>query len=120
MTIEGVANVFEDCLFFATIDGTAPHFLGFCIDSARDCRVTQFYNCTFISYSADFGVAMAYAISMGVSNAGAFYFDPRCQFVGITEIVNAANSAHVYYPVVGATVTATDSMIALRSQGVTT
>jgi len=118
VTIEGVSNVFEDCIFFATVDATTPHFLGFCIDYARDCRVTVFKNCTFISYSSDFGYPMGYAIGMGASIAGAFYFDPMCQFVGITEIVSAPNSAHVYYAI-----TATDNgdptngMIALRSQG---
>jgi len=107
-------------MFVTFIDATSPHFLGFCIDSARDCRATVFKNCTFISYSTNFGSTMAYAIWTGTDASGVLYFDPLCQFIGITEIVDVGRSVFVYYNVTGATTTASDSMIALRSQGVTT
>lgn len=102
VTIEGVGNVFEDCTFIITIDGTAPHFLGFCIDYARDCRVTMFRNCTFIAYSADWGVALGEAIGIGVSIAGGLYFDSRCQFINVTKVCATATGTFVWMASPGA------------------
>ena len=119
LEVEGYENVFENCTFCTFIDATSPHFLGMCIDAGTEGRVTQFLNCRFISYSVNLLTAMAYAIDIG-TYAGAVYFDSRCQFIGVTEIVRADHSARIYYSVTGATTTDTDSMIALKGKGVTT
>lgn len=116
MQIRGIGNIFEDCIFVAFLDAATPHHLGFCIDTGHECRVTVFKNCTFISYSSNFGFDMAEAVDVGTF-AGAVYFDPTCQFVGITNIASTVHSQRLYYSVVGSDADLADAWIALRQQG---
>jgi len=94
----GVGNIFEDCIFQMTVDGTPPLFL-FTDGSPRDMNLTQFLNCRFYAHSAYYGTAPADAFSYraGGATAGVF-FDSRCQFINVSNVSDTVKDDMVWKP----------------------
>ena len=119
LAVEGQNNVFEDCLFEMAIDGTAPHFVGFAVDSSPEMRMTTFLNCRFVAYAANWAVTLGAALfcpqSAGNFSGGA-YFDSRCQFINVTKIVATNTSADIWMASVDAAATNV-SQIAVKDLG---
>lgn len=84
--------VFENCTFLMNADaGADANFIAFAAGAGEG--IVQFLNCRFLNT----GTSLTYAIDgTGLSNQMVF-FDNRCTFVGVTDIVAAAYENYVWF-----------------------
>ncbi len=91
----GGLNVFEDCIFRSnTLTSTTPYFINW---AGTECLTPQaiFLNCQFINAKAAASSAMAEAI-LDTSHANnTLFFDNRCTFMGVTDIIAAASEGKI-------------------------
>jgi hypothetical protein len=82
--------VFENCIFLMNADNGQVRFLDASLAGLGTCMMI-FLNCQFINV----GSALAYAINGAGMNNAKMYFDSRCSFSGVSEIVEVAYIALV-------------------------
>jgi hypothetical protein len=84
--------VFENCTFLMNADaGADANFIEFVAGAGEG--IVQFLNCRFLNT----GTSLTYAIDgTGLGNQMVF-FDSRCTFVGVTDIVAAAYENYVWF-----------------------
>jgi hypothetical protein len=83
--------IFEDCTFLMSADaGADANFID--IPDGNGSGIAQFLNCRFINI----GTSLTYAIGW-VGGAAQLFFDNRCTFVGVTDIVAAAFESRVWF-----------------------
>lgn len=91
----GGLNVFEDCIFRSnTLTSTTPYFITW---AGTECLTPQciFLNCQFINVKAAASSAMTVAIVDTSHANNSLYFDNRCSFSGVTDIIAAASEAKI-------------------------
>lgn len=84
-------TVFEDCIFYMYADNAQVRFLDASL-AGLGRGLAIFLNCHFINV----GTSLAYAINGAGLSAFQLYFDNRCSFAGVTEIVEAAYENYVW------------------------
>lgn len=95
----GAWNIFENCVFRSRSGGgqASAYFI---IDAVTDTVVDYtgiFLNCQFIHA----GATLTLGISKAANTARSLYFDNRCTFVGVTDIVADARNAEVVWGAAG-------------------
>lgn len=84
-------NIFENCVFRSRCDAATPYFID---DLTTDTVVdftAIFLNCQFLNQ----GTALTLAINKAANANRKLYFDSRCSFAGVTDVVAAAREAEV-------------------------
>lgn len=90
----GQWNIFENCLFRSRSNATAtPYFINDKVTDTMGDFTAIFLNCQFVH----FGTSMTLAIEKAANARRALYFDNRCSFVGVTDIVADARNAEVLW-----------------------
>jgi hypothetical protein len=98
--------VFEDCIFIMNADAADPFFIK--TFAGMGSGVAIFKNCQFINI----GTSLTYAIDeTGLGNAK-LYFDSRCSFAGVDDIVSDAAKANIFIGSVPYIAAATENLIA--------
>ena len=102
LSLEGTVggmNIFEDCIFVSRATAATPYFIN---DS---CSSTGFYgwdaiflNCQFLNT----GTALTLGIEKASKVARKLYFDNRCSFVNVVDVVAADREAEVFWGGAGA------------------
>lgn len=92
-------NIFEDCVFRSRSGGgqATAYFIN---DKVTDTVVDYtaiFLNCQFLHQGTDLTVGIAKA----ANTSRKLYFDSRCSFSGVTDIIAAAREAEVIFGVAG-------------------
>ena len=93
-------NVFEDCVFRSRSGGgqATAYFIN-CADTGTVVDYPAiFLNCQFLHQ----GTTLTLAILKADNTARRLYFDARCTFSGVTDIIAAAQEAQVYWGASGA------------------
>lgn len=95
----GAWNIFENCVFRSRSGGgqATAYFIN---DKVTDTVVdvtAVFLNCKFIHRGTDLTVA----ITKAANTSRKLYFDERCSFAGVTDIISAAREAEVILGVAG-------------------
>jgi hypothetical protein len=91
----GAWNIFENCVFRSRSGGgqaTAYFINDKTTDTVVDCTAI-FLNCQFIHS----GTALTVAIAKAANTSRHLYFDNRCSFDGVTDVVAAAREAEVIF-----------------------
>jgi hypothetical protein len=95
----GAWNIFEDCVFRSRSGGgqaTAYFINDKVTDTVVDCTAL-FLNCQFIHS----GTALTLAIAKAANTSRSLYFDNRCTFTNVTDIVADARNAEVIWGAAG-------------------
>lgn len=95
----GAWNIFENCVFRSRSGGGQAGAF-FITDAVTDTVVDYtaiFLNCQFIHAGTD----LTLAISKAANASRKLYFDNRCTFVGVTDIVADARNAEVLWGAAG-------------------
>jgi hypothetical protein len=95
----GAWNIFEDCVFRSRSGGgqaTAYFINDKVTDTVVDCTAL-FLNCQFIHS----GTALTLAIAKAANASRSLYFDNRCTFTNVTDVVADAREAEVIWGVAG-------------------
>jgi len=92
----GPGNIFENCIFRSAIGATTPYFIAdACTAATSDDFTGIFLNCQFINQPS------AYTMTLGInktSNTHRYlFFDNRCTFAGVADIVAAAVETQVIW-----------------------
>lgn len=93
-------NIFEDCVFRSRSGGGQAGAF-FITDSCTSTVVdftALFLNCHFIHS----GTALSYGISKATNTSRKLYFDSRCSFAGVTDIIADARVAEILWGSAGA------------------
>lgn len=110
----GGLNVFEDCIFRSnSLTSTTPYFINW---AGTECLTPQaiFLNCQFINAKAAASSNMVVGI-LDTSHANnTLYFDNRCTFMGVDDVIAAASEAKI--KIGGQTYTAAATSNLLASQ----
>ena len=90
----GAWNIFENCVFRSRSGGgqATPVIIN---DATTDTVVDYtalFLNCQFLHQ----GTALTYAVAKANNVARKLYFDNRCTFVNVADIVNATEQAQIH------------------------
>jgi hypothetical protein len=96
----GAWNVFENCIIRSRSGGGQAGAF-FITDAVTDTVVDYtaiFLNCQFLHQ----GTALTLGISKGANTSRKLYFDNRCTFAGVTDIVADARNAEVEWGAAGA------------------
>jgi hypothetical protein len=96
----GAWNIFENCLFRSRSGGgqaTAYFIDDLTTDTVVDYTAI-FLNCQFLHQ----GTALTLAINKAANTSRKLYFDNRCTFSGVTDIVADARNAEVIWGAAGA------------------
>lgn len=84
--------VFENCTFLMNADaGADANFIETVAGAGEG--IVQFLNCRFLNT----GTSLTYAIDGAGLGNQMLFFDNRCTFVGVTDIVAAAYEAYVWF-----------------------
>lgn len=86
-------NIFENCVFRSRCDAATPYFID---DLTTDTVVDYtaiFLNCQFLNQ----GTTLTLAINKAANTSRKLYFDNRCTFAGVTDIVADARNAEVIW-----------------------
>lgn len=92
-------NIFEDCVFRSRSGGGQADAI-FINDAVTDTVVDYtaiFLNCQFLHQ----GTSLTYAITKAANTSRVLYFDNRCSFSGVTDIVTAARVGEVVFGAAG-------------------
>ena len=95
----GAWNIFENCVFRSRSGGgqaTAYFINDKVTDTVVDCTAV-FLNCQFIHS----GTALTLAIAKAANTSRSLYFDNRCTFTNVTDIVADARNAEVIWGAAG-------------------
>lgn len=95
----GAWNIFEDCVFRSRSGGgqATAYFIN---DKVTDTVVDYtaiFLNCQFLHQ----GTALTVAITKAANTSRKLYFDSRCSFSNVTDVIAAAREAEVIFGVAG-------------------
>lgn len=99
LSTTGAGNVFEDCLFVCGAAGTTTEFIDFSRASAGQVgqATAIFLNCQFINQYPRALIADAIVIgNLDETHDSHLYFDSRCSFMGVTDIVVAGKEQLVW------------------------
>ncbi len=90
----GSFNVFENCLFRSAASVGTPYFISEASTGTASYDYTAiFLNCQFLNTNT----ALTVAISKAANTTRRLYFDNRCSFAGVTDIIAAAQEAEIYW-----------------------
>ncbi len=88
-------NTFEDCIFRSRSGGGQA--TAYFINCANTATVVDypaiFLNCQFVHQ----GTALTVGIAKTTNTARPLYFDNRCSFVNVADIIASANEAEIYW-----------------------
>ena len=99
----GGHNVFVDCIFKSRAGATTPYFINHSNAGTGGNCTAVFLNCQFINVSPLYGsYNLAVAIVNSAGNTHWLYFDNRCSFAGVTDIVATGNVGNIYWGGAGA------------------
>ena len=96
----GQMNIFEDCIFRS--HSTANAFFIKWASTETPGFAAAFLNCQFMNQKAAAEADMTYAITDSSHANCMLYFDNRCTFSGVTDIVALASEAKVDFGCAGA------------------
>lgn len=96
----GGLNVFEDCLFRS--HSTANAFFINWASTETPGVVAIFLNCQFINEIASAETDMTYAITSSAHANNTLFFDNRCTFSGVSDIIATGDSAKIKFGGAGA------------------
>lgn len=91
----GQGNVFEDCIFVCGSGGTTTEFIAFDVTAQQGACTAFFLNCQFVNMyegGSDGTIKIADAITVSTTaetNDSRLFFDSRCSFAGVTDVVVA-------------------------------
>jgi hypothetical protein len=89
--------VFEDCLFVCGAAGTTTEFIDWSTASGLGNVTAFFHNCQFINMYPRTLIADAIVIpTLTEASDAHLYFDSRCQFMGVTDVVVAGKEQLVW------------------------
>lgn len=83
--------IFEDCIFVMYADNAQVNFIETVAGNGRGTCI--FRNCQFINV----GTSLTYAIDGAGLNSQQLFFDNRCSFAGVTDIVALAGENYVWF-----------------------
>jgi hypothetical protein len=96
----GSSNVFENCIFLMGAASASPFFVDVTYAGAAASQVLAYFlNCQFVNcgradlYSLTYGVNMTPALA----KENILYFDNRCSFVGVDDVVAATREDTVWW-----------------------
>jgi hypothetical protein len=112
-TTAGAWNIFEDCVFRSRSGGgqATAYFIN---DKVTDTVVDYtciFLNCQFLHQ----GTALTVGITKAANTSRKLYFDNRCSFSGVTDVIAAAREAEV---IVGSNTYSSSALLNLIAQTV--
>jgi hypothetical protein len=90
----GAWNIFENCVFRSRSGGgqSGAFFINDAVTDTVVDFTALFLNCQFIHQ----GTALAYGITKATNTSRKLYFDSRCRFAGVTDIIADARIAEVW------------------------
>lgn len=83
--------VFDDCLFVMKADNAQVNFIE--TVAGMGAGIAFFRNCQFVNI----GTSLTYAIDGAGLGNGQLYFDNRCSFAGVTDIVASGYENYVWF-----------------------
>jgi len=97
----GAWNIFENCVFRSRSGGgqTAAFFINDAVTDTVVDVTAIFLNCQFIHSGAD----LALGITKAANTARSLYFDNRCTFKGVSDVVTNGREGEVFWGSAGAT-----------------
>ncbi len=90
----GAWNIFENCVFRSRSGGgqSTAYFINDKVTNTVVDFTALFLNCQFIHQ----GTALAVGITKAANTSRKLYFDSRCRFAGVTDIIADARVAEVW------------------------
>ncbi len=98
LSTTGAGNVFEDCLFIFATAGTTTEIIDWSAATGALGTTTAFFlNCQFVNSYPRVMVADAIVIpTLTEASDSILYFDSRCSFTGVTDVVVAGKEQLVW------------------------
>lgn len=100
-TGQNANNVFEDCVFWSRAAATTPYFINIAAAATTGgCWRAIFLNCQFINLTTlhgSYDLAVAIASTAAESDENYLYFDNRCSFAGVTDIIADAAEEIIWW-----------------------
>lgn len=90
-------NIFENCLFKSRADAGTPYFINDASAAVWTDFTAIFLNCQFLNL----GTSLVLGIEKAANTARTLYFDNRCTFIGVDDIVADARNGEVYWGAAG-------------------
>ena len=91
-------NVFENCIFRSRSQATTPVFIRHTATGTGGQISAFFLNCQFVNATT---LAGSYDLAVGITNSADatmfLYFDNRCSFSGVTNVVTSGQEAKIYW-----------------------
>ncbi len=84
-------NIFENCVFRSRCDAATPYFINDLTTNTVVDYTAIFLNCQFLNQGTD----LTLGINKAANTSRKLYFDNRCSFAGVVDIVAAAREAEV-------------------------
>lgn len=100
-TGQNTNNVFEDCVFWSRSAATTPYFINLAAAATTGgCWRAIFLNCQFINMTTlhgSYALAVAIASTATEANENYLYFDNRCSFTGVTDLIADAREEIIWW-----------------------
>lgn len=87
----GSWNIFEDCVFRSRCDAATPYFINDAVTNTVVDYTGIFLNCKFLNQ----GTALTIAIKKAATSQRKLFFDNRCTFANVTNIVTSGQEASI-------------------------
>jgi hypothetical protein len=95
----GAWNIFENCIFRSRCDAATPYFINDATTAVVVDYTAIFLNCQFLNQ----GTELTLGITKAANTARKLYFDNRCTFAGVADIVTNGREGEVLWGSAGAT-----------------
>ena len=95
----GAWNIFENCIFRSRCDAAAPYFINDATTNTVVDYTAIFLNCQFLNQ----GTELSLGITKAANTSRKLYFDNRCTFAGVADIVTNGREGEVLWGSAGAT-----------------
>jgi len=90
----GAWNIFDSCTFRSRASATTPIFINDAVTNTVVDFTALFFNCQFINAG---GSTLAVGITKAATAQRKLYFDNRCSFVGVTQVVTAGREGEIFW-----------------------
>jgi hypothetical protein len=84
-------NIFENCVFRSRCDAATPYFINDAVTDTVVDYTAIFLNCKFLNQ----GTALTIAIKKAATSQRKLFFDNRCTFSNVTNIVTSGQEASI-------------------------
>lgn len=101
----GQGTVYENCVFWSRTAATTPYFINVDATVTGGSWLGIFLNCQFINMTplhGSYDMAVAITATPGESDENYLFFDNRCTFAGVTDIIADAKEEMIVWGGAGA------------------